>query len=170
MSKTTTASRTAASLADTPVAAQTPVAEASAELAMAKPSWKDTAAAQLGDAGDQLRAWRQAMFDALEASADPEASFTRKACAYILSLCASFGAGYLVGMAMNALLMTAAVSASLFLTIMVWIIGLLIAMYLGSKIGAAVYNGVIHSVIEDTATGAWHSVRSWFTTEKAVTA
>lgn len=156
-----------------PAVAQTPVAEATAQVVAGADavehttkSWKDAATAQFGDVTEQLHAWRQTLADAFAASFEPEASFTRKACAYVVSLCASFGTGYLVGLAMNAVLVTAAVSTSLFLTILVWVLGLLIALYLGSKVGEAVYNGIVHSVIEDTVAGAWHSVTGWFTTEK----
>ena len=177
MSASKSTRATTAASTDTPAVAQTPVAEATAQVVAGAAtvehttkSWKDTAAEQFGDVTGQPHVWRQALADALAASFEPEASFTRKACAYVVSLCASFGTGYLVGLAMNAVLMTAAVSTSLFLTILVWVLGLLIALYLGSRVGAAVYNGVVHSVIEDTVAGAWHSVTSWFSTEKAVTA
>lgn len=146
---------------------KTPIADGVSEVVTDAPV-EAPVATFTDKATDQVRAWREAVMASLDTLSNPEASFTRKACAYVVSLCASFGTGYLVGMAMNTLLMTAAVSASLFLTIMVWVIGLLVAVYLGSRIGSAVYDGIAHRVIEDTAIGAYHSVRGWFTTEKVV--
>lgn len=98
------------------------------------------------------------------------ASWTRRVIGWALGVAAALGTGYLVGMAANVLLATAFVSTSMFFTVVVWVLSVLIAVYLGSKVGSAVSNGIVHKTMENVATGAWNSVSGWFTSAKPVVA
>lgn len=138
-------------------AAVTPVEEACAEVIGTSP--------ELEAAEADVAAWRAVMHDAIN-SLTPGAGWARTCVAWVVSMTAALGTGYLVGLAMSALLITATVSASTFLTAMVWVIGMLIAMWGGSKVAALLFSGVIDGVIEAPFVSAYKSVAGWFTTAK----
>lgn len=91
--------------------------------------------------------------------------------AFVASCVGALAAGYLIGMFLNALMVGAYIfTGSMFLVYMIYIMGLLIAMYVGSKVGKFISDAVMDDALgkkmEAIASSTKNKVTGWFSKSK----
>lgn len=83
----------------------------------------------------------------------------------LLTFCASFLAGYGIGMLFNlidVLLLSSLMSISMFLYWTVWVIGLALALYAAFKVGQALGSYIVFGDIDRDIARAKNTVTGWF--------
>lgn len=119
-----------------------------------EPVATETTAAQ--SVRDYLHSMVDEMCDA------PEISWKRQVAGLIVGIAMSMGAGYAIGYAAVALAVGAALlTGSMFVFYMIWILGILLAMYVGAKVSVFGYTKVVDKSIDR----AWAKVTGWFKSE-----
>lgn len=84
-------------------------------------------------------------------------STKRKVVAWFVSMLACFGVGYLVGSIMEMLILAAvAYTGSVLLMVLIYVIGIMFAIYSGVKLGNAVYRYITDGVID----AHWNKVKT----------
>lgn len=85
--------------------------------------------------------------------------------ARVIGYISAFATGYAVGMVMQLLL---AATTSMFLTVCIWVVGLVLAMYLGSKVGSAVTTFIDVGGPARVVEGAGRWVKGLFSSKPAL--
>jgi hypothetical protein len=98
-----------------------------------------------------------------EALAEDQIGWKRELVAWVLSLSASFGIGYGVGTLLNYMIVGMTVlSSSVFLSMVVYFLGIMLAIHLGRKATMFVYLGVVERSFETSIAAGYNKVRGWF--------
>ena len=95
-----------------------------------------------------------------------EATWKRWACAMVAGIAASFATSYVGGYLVAALTLSMAMlTGSMFLTWLIYVIGILIVMYVSYRSSMFVYMGVIDRSVDETCMRSWKWATGLFATE-----
>ena len=94
----------------------------------------------------------------------------RRAIAALAGLATSMGAGYAMGMLTQyAIVGAMLLTNSAFLAVLIFLAGLFVAMYIGSKSSMFVYANIVNKNIDKVFASANTTVRGWFSRREGVT-
>ena len=129
-------------------------------------------------AAPQPDPWRAAVHKMIDEAFDSEATdqhigWKRVLIAFIASIATSGLTGYLVGTVIGyALVGAILLSGSLFITLAIYLIGILMAMHFGRIVGKATYDFIalgdidnVYASAKDKVSDAFNTARGWFVTE-----
>lgn len=128
-----------------------------------KPTVVITPVVATAAAAPTYREQMHAMLDqALDSSGEP-VGWKRTLTAWVVGLSSAFGVGYLVGLAIAYMVVGASVlGAGTFLCTVIYILGVLVAMFLGNKVAVFTYMSIMDKTIDTACSGAYNKVRGWF--------
>lgn len=101
----------------------------------------------------------------------PEHGWMRTIAAWAITMAASIGLGWLVGYVTTyAIVGAALLSSSVFISLMILLIGLIGSMYIGYKTSPIIFKAIIDGAVEKAAVSAWRKTRGFFTPGSTVKA
>lgn len=94
----------------------------------------------------------------------PTHGWMRTITAWVASLAASFGLGWLVAeVTAYAVVGAALLSSSVFITLAIMLIGVIASIWLSYKTSPVIFKAVIDGTIEKAAVSAWRKTKAFFT-------
>lgn len=114
-------------------------------------------------AAQSVRDYLHSMVDSLyDDDATPAVSWKRSALGFVVGVVMVMGTGYATGYICTALAVGAVLlTGSMFVFYLIWILGILLAMYLGGKVSMFGYTKIVDKSVDR----AWAKVTGWFKSE-----
>lgn len=101
----------------------------------------------------------------------PEHGWMRTIAAWAITMASSIGLGWLVGYVTTyAIVGAALLSSSVFISLMILLIGLIGSMYISYKTSPIIFKAIIDGTVEKAAVSAWRKTRDFFTPGSTVKA
>lgn len=116
-------------------------------------------------AAQSVRDYLHSMVDSLYDDATPAVSWKRSALGLVVGVVMAMGTGYATGYICTALAVGAVLlTGSMFVFYLIWILGMLLAMYLGGKVSMFGYTKIVDKSVDR----AWNKVTGWFSSSPEV--